>query len=71
MTKLIFSHRKSTFEEFLRMESDRSFTYWSANDGWAAFRQGSLDREVKLDADAAKQRWPQHAEAIEAALRGE
>ena len=68
MSKLIFSTKRNTSESTLHLDDDGMLTYWRAGDGWAA---ADPTTELRLTVAEAKERWPQHADKIDEALRGD
>ena len=65
----IFRFESGSGETWLTVNADGTLTYTRENSGWGYLRNGAETNELVVSADDAIRRWPQHAEAIRAAVQ--
>lgn len=68
MTLMIFHTENNSAEEWLQLNNDGTVTHCIESSGWSMTKSGTLPREERLTAEAAKVRWPTYAEKIDEAL---
>ena len=66
MATIVFSRETSGSQEWLAVNDDGTLTHHIENCGWLALRNGAKLRERPVSVPAAKRRWPELAQQIEA-----